>query len=607
MASGTITNKWYNNYSITVSWSSTATQSSNSSVVKATISLYCPYGLYIGSRTGTITINGVSYAFDGSAISTEGGTITLATVTSRAISHNADGSKTISISCSYPIKAYMGSANVYVENATCSSNNCVLDKIARAATLLTAPNFNDTANPTITYSNPAGTAATLAVAIYNSAGTASYVPYKTDVNESATSYTFNLTEAERENLRRATPNSNSLAVRFYLRTTIGSSNYYSYLDRTLTITDANPVIAASVVDTNDVTIALTGDSSKLIKYYSNAKATMSATAQKHATINTSEYAIKNGTETVEATEHTFNNVESNVFTFSATDSRKNTGTATVKPTMVDYEKLTCNISNNKPDADGDMTVFCYGDCFFGSFGAVENTLIVQYRYKVTGGTYGDWVDMTITEGTGAYWATADLSGLDYKTSYTFQTRATDKLDSIESAEITVRSIPVYHWGENDFAFEVPVDFKAGWNMEGKDVLDYFFPVNSIVIRYDHTSPAELFGGVWTRVLHSKGTPAFLYGCTEEAVIGECGGESSHTLTVNEMPSHRHNFTGDGSAITQNDQSLIVAGSVYPERAGISKGANYSSNGSVVLSYTGGGEAHNNMPPYIKVSIWRRTA
>lgn len=125
-----------------------------------------------------------------------------------------------------------------------------------------------------------------------------------------------------------------------------------------------------------------------------------------------------------------------------------------------------------------------------------------------------------------------------------------------------------------------------------------FPVNSIVIRYDHTSPASLYGGTWTRVIHtSTGAGAFLYGCTEAGVIGEEGGEAAHTLTVEEMPAHNH--TSHDIAVELHTGGYVVMRSVGfsdQDDTRVSKTAE-----------TGGGQAHNNIPPFVKVSIWRRTA
>ena len=117
--------------------------------------------------------------------------------------------------------------------------------------------------------------------------------------------------------------------------------------------------------------------------------------------------------------------------------------------------------------------------------------------------------------------------------------------------------------------------------------DYIYPVGSVYISYSHVNPAQLFGGTWVRIEN-----AFLWATTASGTIGQTGGEREHTLTTAEMPAHSH-------------------GSVYSQHAPGSKSyAWYTTAGSSVAYgavSTGGGEAHNNMPPYIQVSVWRRTA
>lgn len=116
---------------------------------------------------------------------------------------------------------------------------------------------------------------------------------------------------------------------------------------------------------------------------------------------------------------------------------------------------------------------------------------------------------------------------------------------------------------------------------------FSYPVGSLYIAYNHTNPGTLFGGTWERVEN-----AFLWACDASGTIGQTGGEKTHTLTVDELPSHSH-------------------GSVYSQHAtGTKDKAWYTTSGSSVAYgtvATGGGQAHNNMPPYIQVSVWRRTA
>lgn len=139
------------------------------------------------------------------------------------------------------------------------------------------------------------------------------------------------------------------------------------------------------------------------------------------------------------------------------------------------------------------------------------------------------------------------------------------------------------------------------------IFDAIYPVDSIYISYSHTNPADLFGGTWERI-----TGAFLWATGEGDTIGARGGEATHTLTVGELPSHGHGL-----------QHSLDGGNTWQELDGIfgRSGDSYADEGYMgvsrfLASYdtwkgrvgaAGDGLPHNNIPPYIQVSVWRRTA
>ena len=114
-----------------------------------------------------------------------------------------------------------------------------------------------------------------------------------------------------------------------------------------------------------------------------------------------------------------------------------------------------------------------------------------------------------------------------------------------------------------------------------------YPVGSIYLAFNHTSPATLFGGTWERIYG-----AFPWFTDGNGQIGLTGGEREHILTTDELPVHTH-------------------GSVYSGNVEGAKTHAWLASGGSSMAYgtieTGGGLAHNNMPPYIQISAWRRTA
>ncbi|WP_299043907.1 hypothetical protein [uncultured Campylobacter sp.] len=331
--------------------------------------------------------------------------------------------------------------------------------IPRQATLTSAENFNDDENPSISYSNPAGSAVgALQAAIYSNDGKTAYAAYR-NITKTATSYTFNLTTAERNALRNAIPEAKSMKVRFYLKTTISGTSYYSYITKTLTIVDANPTISPTIKDTNSTTLALTGNENTIVRFYSNAAITIGASAIKGATL-VSQKASNSGKSFTTAS-GTLNAVESAVFLFTATDSRGNTTNTSVEKPFIDYVKLTANF---KPQitVDGVISFTVSGNYFNGSFGAVSNELNAYYRYKAEDGDFGDWVELS----TNAYSTTYESSvsfiipNFNYKNTYTFQIKANDKLMSLAEKEYVITALPVFDWSKEDFSFNVPVSIEG---------------------------------------------------------------------------------------------------------------------------------------------------
>lgn len=372
----------------------------------------------------------------------------------KTIKHNTDGTKSIAISIQAAI--YKSEINVS------GSENYALDLVGMAS-ITKAPNFTDEDNPTIEYYNPVGNAITSLQAAISLTGADVDIAYR-DIPIASGSYTFNLTDAERKVLRAATQGSNTRKVRFYLRNVVEGNIYFSWKEVSFTVINANPTIEAGVIDTNTTTTALTGDVLTLIRGYSTASASMSVYTQKEATVASKRIEHNGNTTTADVA--TYSNVAGNVFAFIATDSRGNTVEKTIVSPMIDYIHPTANIDTTQQmDTTGTYTLTVSGNYYNDTFGytdaAAANYITVAYRYKAQGGEWGGWSVMSETLNGNTYTATETVSGLDYRTAYIFQCFITDRLNTVYSAEITIRSLPVFHWSDSDFVFEVPVMFNAG--------------------------------------------------------------------------------------------------------------------------------------------------
>ena len=118
-----------------------------------------------------------------------------------------------------------------------------------------------------------------------------------------------------------------------------------------------------------------------------------------------------------------------------------------------------------------------------------------------------------------------------------------------------------------------------------------YPVGSIYLSVNNENPSKYFGGEWARWGYGK-VPVGVDESQEEFDTAQkTGGEKTHTLTANEMPSHNHEFGLSFVKRAAGDLDTVTAGST----------SRYNTDS------TGGGRPHNNLPPYITCYMWRRTA
>lgn len=149
---------------------------------------------------------------------------------------------------------------------------------------------------------------------------------------------------------------------------------------------------------------------------------------------------------------------------------------------------------------------------------------------------------------------------------------------------------------------------------GQAVANAVYPVGAIYLSINNTNPSTLFGGQWEQ-LKDK----FLLGCGDTYQNGATGGEASHTLTSTEMPSHTHsastNSTGGhrhtfkGWWTTKGDGTTACACVARTEQSDPAEYGSFATAGehshTVTINNTGDGQAHNNMPPYLAVYMWKR--
>lgn len=295
-------------------------------------------------------------------------------------------------------------SNSYIPpSSNVTTSNTALTRIPRQANLNSAPNFTDIQNPTITYTNSAGNSVSQLKACISLTGSTDDIAYR-DVPKTGNSYTFNLTEAERNILRNATKTSKTRSVTFYLRTVLGGVTYHSTLTRTLTITNANPTFDnPTYSDTNGTTTAITGDPQVIIQNKSTLQFQFANIASyKYATLSNITMNINgtiktlslSGTSAATAT-YDFGAVpvsDNTTAVITLTDSRGYTAVKNVPLTIWSYANPTAIISASRENnfySESNIKV----DANYSSLNNI-NTIDIKYRIKkTTDSTWGAWASL----------------------------------------------------------------------------------------------------------------------------------------------------------------------------------------------------------------------
>lgn len=158
------------------------------------------------------------------------------------------------------------------------------------------------------------------------------------------------------------------------------------------------------------------------------------------------------------------------------------------------------------------------------------------------------------------------------------TSKNEKFNLDSEGNLTVNSLTISDSNNNSLSFE--------------SIFNRIYPVGSIYISTNDINPSTLFTGTWEKIENR-----FLLASGSSYQLGSTGGEATHKLTINELPSHTHNASA-GQFISTSPN--VTPGTVMSFDSGQYK--RYSMNST---SSTGGSKAHNNMPPYLVVSIYKR--
>lgn len=603
--SGAFTGTTGNQYIFpTIKWSAVQSQDGNYSDVTATLYYSRSNSGYTTSGTwsGGITIDGQWTA--GSRhieVSYQSGTLAMSATV--RVYHDADGSRSVTIS-----------AAGYISGTTLSSTDIsqtvTLDQIARASVPTTNKSSIAMGEEIIIYTNRKNTAF-CHTARYTFAGQAGDIA---DFDAETAWNWYSLTP--KKSLANRIPNAASGTCTVYIKTwsdgnltqQIGEEQSVSF---TLTVpADAKPTVssgwAAAAADNSG------GKASALSGFISGfSRAQIAFAADKISTkygASIAGYRIACGGVSAESAPY-----KTGVLTGTSaqiicrvTDSRGMYAEETLTVNLYSYAAPTLTgVQIYRSDdamlpADTGLHIAGVATAKHSDCGG-ENTYTLKGYWRAVGGSWSAGLAMASGK------AALITGSVDVLTtaSYEAKIEITDKLGNTASFSAVIPTADVaFHlrpggkgaafgkYSEKE-ALEVawPTELQKGVKVSGKAIWELIYPVGAIYISAAATDPKTLFGGTWERI-----EDRFLLAAGDTYAAGKTGGEAEVTLTADEIPDIKMSYQYTGQSTIIGTDAIRL----------------YDLNGQP-NQYTGpqssncGGKAHNNMPPYLAVYVWKRTA
>lgn len=615
--SGSITTNESHGRSVKLSWSlSSQSVENNQSTLSWSIT-------GAGSASGWVMTGGFKAVINGTTVySTSTDTrIQLYNGTSVAsgttkITHNADGTKSFSLSIEAGVYTYAVSVT--------ASGTHTLDTIPRASTVsATNANMGSASTITITRASSSFTH-TLTYSFGSTTGT---IVSKT--TSTSVSWTPALT------LANQIPNAVSGTCTITCDTYNGSTKIGS---KTCTLTLTVPTSVKPTM-TSVTATRVDGDvpAAWAIYVQNKSKATVKINGAAGAYGSTiSSYSISGGGYSSTVSSFTTGFLTSSgtiTFTAKVTDSRGRVSDAkTVRISVIAYSapSFTSYLSQRATSAgvvneDGTyirgLISYSYASC------SGKNTVTCATYYKKSSASSWTNANKRFSSGTAFTFgggAISTESSYDVKYTITDAFTTVTILDMVSTATVLMdfkaggKGIAIGKVSEKDKTLEIA----DSWELEvhGKKLIDYIYPIGSIYLSVNSTSPATLFGGSWTQL-----KDRFLLGAGSTYSSGATGGAATHKLSVAEMPSHAHdtpffnNMTNNGEmksdfigvfgkGVTASQALKDTGQTSTMEMWWINQTNTAEGNEWAYLtSAKGSGSAHNNMPPYLVVYMWKRTA
>jgi len=302
-------------------------------------------------------------------------------------------------------------------------------------------------------------------------------------------------------------------------------------------------------------------------------------------------------------------------TLMASDGRKTTS-GSITLTRKDWSVPSVSIKLERQSATGQTIDYEITYNFTSVSGGLTPKLSASYTYNGT--TYTIYSEQALSNTSGTLSGTITLANADdYKYSISAYTTLTDTIDYQVQGTIQIPGGKPAIYTHKDSSANNKVDIYGDLGVEdnlnvsgnvsgnqlntgnlslsGKtSLLNLIYPIGSIYMSVNDISPQSFLGGTWERL-----QDRFLIGAGNSYNVNATGGSTTHTLTIDEIPSHTH---------TINDRLVVWD---QPNLTALNT-ASYSGPFKLrdwhtgITDSTGGGQAHSIMNPYLAVYMWKRT-
>lgn len=510
------------------------------------------------------------------------------------IPHNADGSCTLKLSSYIDHYAFSTSEQYY---------NVTLPTIPRASTpTLSKTTFDIGEEITIT-TNRVSNSFTHDILLLLADG--SYSTIATGVTTEYPWQTGDLLYAQ-------CPESPSFSSQILVRTyNSGTKIGEKSVDFKANVTDSNPTCESiSYTQINSTVAELVGNDTDIILTKSEIKITFSgATAKNYASIKKYHIQVDNKIFTSESNEFTVTDIPSAEKIYGwVEDSREFTSDNDKKEVAlgVCYEYSQPSISDLQVNREDDV----YKETYL-SFSADVAEIIannsayyIYWRSKASdAASFDDPVYIANNDSDiKNYSYNALIGDFSIDKNFNFEIVIGDAFNEYSYSAFLRTSKPELSIRNNMIGINcVPIADNGTLQINGTSLIDLTYPVGAIYMSVSATSPETLFGGKWESI-----SDTFLLCAGTTYAAGTTGGEAEVTLTVDEMPGHTHDVSirhsvSSGSTTIPSYTNYLTGSLNYTTSV-----INNKSSGRFGTSYSrGGGQAHNNMPPYLAVYCWKR--